>query len=66
MEKKESGKGTPDQSLQHTPVQLPPEKKKRKEKEPVALTADLTNGSSSDVTPSKKKVTYKMSFHDEI
>lgn len=34
---------------------MPPEKKKRKEKEPVALTADMTNG-SSDVTPSKKKV----------
>lgn len=50
-------KGIPEEILEQTPTQLPPQKKKRKEKEPVALTADMTNG-SSDVTPSKKKVVY--------
>lgn len=61
-EKKDVGKGIPDQIIedlppppQHLIQQHRPEKKKRKEKEPVALTADMTNG-SSDITPSKKKV----------
>lgn len=41
-------------------VQHVPEKKKRKEKEPVALRADMTNGSADSTTPSKKKVKYQL------
>ncbi|CAL8069280.1 unnamed protein product [Orchesella dallaii] len=52
-EKKDASKGIPE-SIQEQPPPPPPEKKKRKEKEPVALTADMTNG-ANDVTPSKKK-----------
>ncbi|ODM98417.1 Protein 4.1 [Orchesella cincta] len=55
-EKKDAGgKGVPESIPEQPAPPPPPEKKKRKEKEPVALKADMTNG-SSDVTPSKKKV----------
>jgi len=59
-EKKDVGKGIPE-PIQELPPPPPekPEKKKRKEKEAVALTADMTNGSNNDVTPSKKKVSYQ-------
>ncbi len=44
-------------------VAEPPKKESRKKKgkEPVALTTEFTNG-SSETTPSKKKVTYCMTY----